>query len=338
MIECKNWLDNGLPNKCAKLIIMDPPYFKVKGAFDFVWKTFDDYLADVQLWAIECQRTLADNGTLLWYGDRKKIAYSQIILDKLFNLEASVVIEFIDRQTRKNRPQDIRTFTNVTERLLMYSASPPGIAPEGEDMDDRVRYMEGKLKARLMEPIIGPLIEAMEQAGHTPGSVNKALKTCMASHWLARTSQWSLPSEKDYARLQQLFSGDSRREYEELRREYEELRREYEELRREYEELRRHFHPPEEFKTDVLGVSQEAHLTKHHDHDTVKPEGLTRTLIGSTTRPGDLVVVPMSGSGTECAVAAELGRPFRGFDIMQEYVDMSNERANKILSNPKLFY
>lgn len=331
MIECKNWLDNGLPDKCAKLIIMDPPYFEVKGAFDFVWKTFDDYLADVELWAIECQRVLADNGTLLWYGDRKKIAYTQIILDKLFNLEANVTIEIIDRQTRKNRPQDCRTFINVTERLLMYSASPPGIVPNGGDIDDRVRYLEGKLKARLMEPIIGYLIEEMEVARHTPGSVNSALKTCMASHWLARTSQWSLPNEKDYLRLRALFS-------EGLRREYEDLRREYEELRREYEELRRYFHPPEEFKTDVLKVSQEAHLTKHHDHDTVKPESLTRVLIESTTRPGDMVVVPMSGSGTECAVAAELGRPFRGFDVKQEYVDMSNERANKILSRPKLFY
>ena len=331
MIECKNWLDNGLPAKCAKLIIMDPPYFKVKGAFDFVWKTFDDYLVDVELWAIECQRVLADNGTLLWYGDRKKIAYTQIILDKFFNLEATMVIEFINKQTRKNRPEDIRTFTNVTERLLMYSACPPGISPNGGDIDDRVRYLEGKLKARLMEPLIGYLVQEMQQAGHTPSSVNKALKTYMASHWLARTSQWSLPNEKDYARLRRLFNGA-------LRREYEELRREYEELRREYEELRRYFHPPEEFKTDVLRVSQEAHITQHHDHDTVKPEGLTRTLIGSTTRPGDLVVVPMSGSGTECAMAAELGRPFRGFDIKQKYVDMSNDRANKILSKPKLFY
>ena len=79
-------------------------------------------------------------------------------------------------------------------------------------------------------------------------------------------------------------------------------------------------------------------LAQHYDHDTVKPEGLTRTLIGCTTRPGDLIVVPMSRSGTECAMAAELGRPFRGFDTKQEYVDMSNERANKILSKPKLFY
>lgn len=33
---------------------VDPPYFEVKGAFDFVWNSFEDYLKDVEKWAIEC--------------------------------------------------------------------------------------------------------------------------------------------------------------------------------------------------------------------------------------------------------------------------------------------
>lgn len=28
-VLCLDWLDNELPDKCAKLIIMDPPYFEV---------------------------------------------------------------------------------------------------------------------------------------------------------------------------------------------------------------------------------------------------------------------------------------------------------------------
>ncbi|GAG89483.1 unnamed protein product, partial [marine sediment metagenome] len=62
-----------LPNECANLIIADPPYFEVKGEFDFVWNSFDDYLQDVEKWAIECKRILIDNGTLFWYGNSKKI-------------------------------------------------------------------------------------------------------------------------------------------------------------------------------------------------------------------------------------------------------------------------
>lgn len=67
-----NFLDNSLPDNCAQLIIADPPYFKTKGEFDFIWKSFDDYLQDVEKWVLECKRILADNGTLFWYGTLKK--------------------------------------------------------------------------------------------------------------------------------------------------------------------------------------------------------------------------------------------------------------------------
>ena len=35
----RDFLNNNLPDKCANLIIADPPYFEVKGAFDFVWNS-----------------------------------------------------------------------------------------------------------------------------------------------------------------------------------------------------------------------------------------------------------------------------------------------------------
>jgi site-specific DNA-methyltransferase (adenine-specific) len=78
-IHNKDWILNDLPDKSVQLCICDPPYFEVKGAFDFVWNSFEDYLKDVEKWAIECKRLLADNGTLFWYGHAKKIAYAQII-------------------------------------------------------------------------------------------------------------------------------------------------------------------------------------------------------------------------------------------------------------------
>jgi site-specific DNA-methyltransferase (adenine-specific) len=118
-----DFLQNGLPDKCANLIIADPPYFEVKGSFDFVWKSFDEYLQDVERWAVECKRLLADNGTLFWYGHAKKIAYAQIIFDKYFNLENNIAIEF-NRQTKKG-VELFRCFAPVSERLLMYSNGNP---------------------------------------------------------------------------------------------------------------------------------------------------------------------------------------------------------------------
>ena len=116
-----NFLANTLPDKCANVIIADPPYFEVKGSFDFVWKSFDDYLKDVEKWAIECKRILADNGTLFWYGHSKTIAYSQIILDKYFNLESNVAIELTAGHIRRSNKESFRRFAPCSERFLMYS-------------------------------------------------------------------------------------------------------------------------------------------------------------------------------------------------------------------------
>jgi DNA modification methylase len=71
-IHHDNFLNNNLPEKSVNMILADPPYFQVKGDFDFIWNSFEDYLKDVEKWAIECKRLLADNGTLFWYGHAKK--------------------------------------------------------------------------------------------------------------------------------------------------------------------------------------------------------------------------------------------------------------------------
>ena len=53
-----------IPDKSVQLIFADPPYFKIKGDFDFVFDSFDDYLKEVEKWTIECKRVLADNGAI----------------------------------------------------------------------------------------------------------------------------------------------------------------------------------------------------------------------------------------------------------------------------------
>ncbi len=114
-----DWLNNNIPDKSINLIIADPPYFEVKGEFDFIWKSFGDYLQDVEKWAVECKRVLADNGSLLWWGHAKKIAYSQIIFDKYFKLENNLVWEKTDCQTRKGY-DSYNSFPPVTEHCLFY--------------------------------------------------------------------------------------------------------------------------------------------------------------------------------------------------------------------------
>ena len=330
-----DWMNNELEDKSVQLIIADPPYFEVKGSFDFIWKSFEHYLIDVEKWAKECKRVLADNGTLFWYGNSKKIAYSQIILDRSFNLENSLVWRKKDSiQYQYYSPELARTFNTHNERLLMYSNE-----TDGMDLAElNYSYQLGKKHTEIMEPIIDYMIGEMEKAGFNCAKINEATKSKMASHWFSRTTQWALPTKEWYVKLQELFNYEYlRKDYEYLRKDYEELRKDYEELRKDYEELRRFFYNPNKYE-EVLEFSQEGHKTGKYAHDTCKPETMTRALILTCSRPNDLVLVPFAGSGTEVAMAIKEGRQSIGFDVEKKYVEMGNKRIDVIKSQPPLFY
>jgi site-specific DNA-methyltransferase (adenine-specific) len=301
-----NFLDNDLPDKCAKLIIADSPYFQVKGDFDFIWNTRDEFLADVEKWAIECKRILADNGTIFWYGSAKGIAYVQIILDKYFNLVNNLVWEKKECQTRKNKKEDQRSFIPVTERILMYD--------NGNDMSGSERIDND---ITLFMPIKKYFDEWLDKSGLTLKEATERIGSS-CTHWFGFSKrekcQFSFPTIDKWKIMESIFPN-----------------------RRDYEELRRYFKLSDNFKFDVLLASQESHLTKEYDHETKKPETLTRALILTCSRPNDLVVVPFAGSGTECAMAAKEGRNFIGFDIDKKHVNTSNRRCFEILRSPQLF-
>ena len=318
-----DFLNNDLPNKCAKLIIADPPYYKTKGEFDFIWKKFEDYLIDVEKWCLECKRILADNGTLFWYGESKNIAYAQIIFDKHFNLINNLTWNkgsFMGLEESKG----LRSFAPCTERILMY-----------DNAVDKTGLQEINNNQTLYKPIRDYFLEQKKNCKYTFKQINEECFGSasngggMASNILTSYKDgWTFPTKEKYEALQKIGL---------CPKPYEELKNEYEELKNEYEELRRPFNNRFNLQ-EVLNYSNEAvKVGNKYDHDTVKPETLTRALILTCTRENDLVIVPFSGSGTECAMSAKEKRPFIGYEITKKHANMSQERANKILSEPKMF-
>jgi len=299
-----DFLNNELPDKCAQLIIADPPYFEVKGEFDFVWKSFADYLKDVEKWAIECKRLLADNGTLFWYGHAKKLAYTQVIIDKYFNLENNIAIEF-NRQTKKG-VEEFRCFAPVSERLLMYSNDVEIIS---NPFAVWIKYNIDKIGIKMND--IDVALKYVRKKNPKRG-------TELCRRWCEGSS---IPKFSDFNQLQTFFNDFTHK--------YDELLNTYETNRRPFNNYLKLF--------DIMSFDQEAHITGKYDHDTCKPETLTRALILTCSRENDLVVVPFSGSGTECAMSIKEKRRAIGFDVKREYVEMSNARIKKIVSAPTLF-
>tara|TARA_R110001632_G_scaffold229157_1_gene365037 strand:- start:45 stop:1058 length:1014 start_codon:yes stop_codon:yes gene_type:complete len=321
-----DFMDNDLPDGCANLIIADPPYFEIKGDFDFAWDSFEDYLKDVEKWAIECKRLLAENGTLFWYGDDKRIANAQIIFDKHFNLLNNLVWHKGENFMGLNKSEGLRSFAPCTERILMYSSlaqDPTGLETIKLDVNN-FKVLRNYFKE--LQSYIGLGLKSINiELGHR--------KAEHSFYW--NSTQWDLPTLKTYNELIQKFKineWDSFREYESLRGEYESLRGEYESLRGEYEELRRPF---DNFlnANEVLRFNNESAMHTQYSHPTRKPEKLTRALILTASRPNDLVLVPFAGSGTECAASLLESRRFIGYEIDQKYFDIANKRIDHARSS-----
>lgn len=65
------------------------------------------------------------------------------------------------------------------------------------------------------------------------------------------------------------------------------------------------------------------------DHPTQKPESISLRILSRFSNPGDLVLVPFAGTGTECLAAAMTGRQFIAFELNSRYVDMANSRLQR---------
>ena len=61
-------------------------------------------------------------------------------------------------------------------------------------------------------------------------------------------------------------------------------------------------------------------------HPTQKPLSLSRRLVEHFSNPGEIVVVPFVGSGSECVAAVEYARRFVGTEINPAYVEIARSR------------
>jgi DNA modification methylase len=298
-IHNSDWMNNGLPDQSVDLIIADPPYFEILGDFDFIWDSFDEYLKDVEKWAIECKRLLAENGTLFWYGDAKRIAYAQIIFDKYFNLVNSLVWENTNPHKQQIRfSKGLRSFAPITERILMYSNDQYNLTQCVFNIRDYIREEIQKAKGKIS-------FKEINQAFGTATNGGGVASACLS----LKKSEPAMMTKEMYQKIQKWC--------------HPYLRREYEDLRREYEDLRRPFDNFNNFG-DVI------HLPNYeggkYKHPTIKPEALTRALMLTCSKPDALVLVPFAGSGTECAMAQKENRNFIGFEIDEKYHEVAMNR------------
>jgi len=83
-------------------------------------------------------------------------------------------------------------------------------------------------------------------------------------------------------------------------------------------------------------VGKRAEDQEAKKHPAPFPCALARDHISSWTNEGDIVLDPMSGSGTTCVAALQLNRKYIGIDTSHEYCELARERIARLESQPRL--
>ncbi len=84
-------------------------------------------------------------------------------------------------------------------------------------------------------------------------------------------------------------------------------------------------------------VGKKAEDQEAKGHPAPFPCALARDHINSWTNEGDVVLDPMSGSGTTCISALKLNRKYIGIDISNEYCEIAKNRIANYEKQPNLF-
>lgn len=317
-----------IEDKSIDLVIVDPPYYKVmtkdhKGnsyEWDKQWDSFEHYLEWCKSWFIELKRILKSNGSLYIFSDDKISAYIQIKLDRLFNLENSIVWVKPNNMTNKGWDK-FRCYSPITERILFYSKESRNSNLENECYGENVK---------IFAPIIEYMIEQKRLIKEyfnfkTDKEFNDYInnitdtRSVVSRHYFTY-SQWVFPTKEIYEKLQAINKKV-------FKKEYEVFKKEYEDFKKEYEEKRRVFRPKKNY-TDVWTFNITSSSEKTY-HPTQKPIALIRRIIETSSKEGNLVLDCFMGSGTTAVACKELGRDFIGFEINQEYVDIANKRLEQ---------
>lgn len=219
--DCMELLKH-IPAQSVDLIIADPPYYRMKGAFDFTFRSVTEYLDWCGSWVAECYRVLKPTGAFYcWCSGLMLDKLSVYVLDRFDWIRRNLIVW----NYATGRPEKT-AYRYETEFLWFYSN------PEHLINHDAIRvpYSPGTEKDKRKNP-----------KGKTCGNV------------------WEFPR--------------------------------------------------------IMSNYREA-----TGHPTQKPEKLAERMILASSKPGDLVLVPFAGSGSELIPCIQNGRDFLATEINPAYI------------------
>jgi adenine-specific DNA-methyltransferase len=293
------------------LICADPPYGKVKGAFDEEWTNRPAMLADCVVWRDMMVGAMKPNATLYWFAWPSLAGRIEALIAEKLNPLAHIVWLKPSCAGLKACPELLRAPMPETERILM---------AEHYGADNMARGDDAGGELFLFEPIRAYLNSALpvtyEQAAidlkWNPASVRHCFE--------GGRDFWRMPTVEKYATLKKVYPQAYWREYEDLRKEYEELQQKYKDLRR-FFDMR-----TGDQKTEVWRFKPE---TERLGHPTQKPLSLISFIVRLSCRPEGTILDPFAGSGTTGRAAKDLGRKAVLIEREEKYCEIAAKRMSQ---------
>jgi site-specific DNA-methyltransferase (adenine-specific) len=352
-----------LPDNSVQLLLVDPPYYRVKLDYDGEpltwdkqWASADAYLSWLRDLAKTWQRVLTPNGSLYCFASPQMAARVEVTLSEVFQVLTHIVWTKTDPQgqakgwSQKASKEALRQFFPQTERILFCEQY-------GADEADQA------LRARIFAPLRAYLEGERQRADIDKIACNVALgfrpiAGGMASRHYFSSSQWCLPTRKHYAALQDLFNRQGRRPlpnvhpyhpadsplmddpdaaYRYLPRDYNALLAHYRLLDAQYQAQRAPVHRPFQVSasvpyTDVWTFAPLMVLPGKHPAE--KPLSLLRHMIRTSSRPGDTVLDCCAGSGSTLDAARACGRQAIGIELQARWCSMASSRLRQLALFP----
>lgn len=324
---------NTLPAQSVDLLIVDPPYYKVKAdPWDHQWPNETAYLAWLEECVIAFARTLKPNGSLYLFCGSRLAAETELMIRRHTQLLNHIVWAKPSGRWNGCNAQSLRSYFPATERILF---------AESKGADGSAATQSGyrsachSLRRQVFSPLIDYFRAAKEAAGISAAEINVATGTSMAGHWFG-ASQWQLPSREQYTVLQQLFA--SKRtplrsfdalagDYQGLADTYSHLRASYDDLREQFDKLRRPFFVSKAVPyTDVWTYPPVQYYPGKHPCE--KPASMLEHMILASSREGDVVADFFAGSGSTAKAAYRLGRSFVGCELDSERYQQTRDELD----------
>lgn len=309
-----------LPDNSIDLIVTDPPYFKVKpNGWDNQWEGDEDYLRWLDSCLSEYARVLKPAGSIYLFCGHRLASDIEVMMRARFNILNHIIWAKPWGRWNGCSKGSLRAYFPSTERILFAEHY---LGPYS-GKEDAYESKSIELKQHVMAPLIEYFRDARDALGVTTKEIAEATgKKNMASHWFG-LSQWSLPNEVDYQKLQTLFTRIAiekhlkhkfEHPHHQLVVAYKSLNRKYAELLEEYKTLRRRFSVSSAVPyTDVWTHKPVQFYPGKHPCE--KPADMLKQIISASSKPGDIVADFFMGSGSTVKAAHSLGRRAIGVEM-----------------------